>query len=210
MNKKDIVLLLFLSAIWSFSEIFIRNALISYEHHSAVLTGIAAAVISFAYMHFKGRRITALYLGLLVVAVLFVKWLVVPLGGVHYSCIVNSSLAILLDGLIFSGVLLIFNPGGYKLYGALSLSSFFIALVFRLIGIHLYPCNYLLSFSGAEGVIRFIFYEGGTWFLSVNFFVFILQYFATYKKKPYSIDWLVVGTVLLFVANIAGTMAGLH
>ncbi len=209
--KRDVTLLAFLISIWSFSEIFVRNALLSYVHHSAVLTGIAAAVIFSAYLLFRDNKNLPFYFAGLTSGVLFVKWLVVPLGGVHYSCIVNSSLAIFLDGLIFSVALLVFRPA--KIFSSslvLSLASLVVALVFRLAGISLFPCNYLLSFAGTEGVFRFVLYEGGTWFVAVTVLIVAVSFIRTFRYnslKMSLVGWL---SLLIFIVDIIGTVAGYY
>lgn len=161
---KKLLFALIIASLWSFSEIFLRAETISIQYHSALLTSLAFGFLILFYSVFKNIK----YILLITAVTLFIKWLSVPIQGIQFSCLGNSSLAIGLDGLIFSGMILI-KKKKFKYNNLIFLgfsSALTVALFFRLIGLHIAPCPYFVSFSGIAGLFRFIYTEGITWAFS--------------------------------------------
>lgn len=156
--------LLFLTLVWGISELFLRQKLAPFIHHSAVLVSIAASVIYLATTIFGKGKKSFFFIASIIIGTLLIKLLSIPIFGYNFTSIINSLFAITLEGIVFTVLFSIQKTNKIEI---ILLSTFFgsyiSAFIFRTIGIHLYPCNYLLSFNGTNGIFNFLVYEGFTW-----------------------------------------------
>ncbi len=182
---------LLLTLIWGVSELFLRQTLAPFIHHSAVLVSIAASIIYLATTIFGKGKKSILFIAGIITGTLLIKLLSIPFFGYNLTSIVNSLFAITVEGIIFSFLFLVLKTNKIE---TILLSAFFgsyiSALIFRVIGIHLYPCNYLLSFKGTEGVFNFLVYEGFTWATFSVIFVLITYLILSLVKviKPIKLN----------------------
>lgn len=207
---KKLLFALTIASLWSFSEIILKSETISIQYHSALLTSLAFGFLILFYSVFKDIK----YIMIITIATIFIKCLCVPIQGGSFSGLTNSSLAIGLNGLIITAMLLIKRKNlKYKYLSILGFSSAIaVAFFFRIIGLHLSPCPYLTSFSGLSGIFRFIFTEGIIWALfsalTVPIFYFIGTAFKQkinnlylYNQRRYYISFS-LALILSFSSNI--------
>jgi hypothetical protein len=141
----------------------LRKAGFSYS--SGLLTGLGFAVIGFSIAVFK-KPFLGIFIG--IVAVLC-KQLVVPILHVSVMCEMNSCLAVLLEYGAITGIaavainklrsntsIRILAGGTGALVGATA---------FYFVGMHVAPCNYLLSFNMPGGIYSFLFKESLSWII---------------------------------------------
>jgi len=159
----DFVLMtLALGAVWGFSEVVLGNFLrtTSFQFSSALLTGIGMATMAVVI---ASRKPIYSLLGIVPVAVV-IKQLGVPLLGVSVMCEANSCLAVGLEAGGLAGMAIIFNQkmerGVLARIMVPASGAILAALAFWIIGRHVAPCNYLLSFSNPDS---FLLKEGLPW-----------------------------------------------
>ncbi len=181
MNKNKFFLLFLLGSLWGGSEIvlsqiFVHNIL---QFKGALLTGISIGIIGYALFILKNR----IYAFIVLLIVLIMKLLIIPIQHVHVSCIANSLLAVIID---FSTIYILWNFIKSKrtyIFGTGFLAGFSSNIIFYNLGIHLRPCNYLLSFSGLQGFIRFTIFEGLLWGLFSGIMLLISYSLKNYFEK---------------------------
>lgn len=167
-KKKLIVAIVALGALAGLMEVVGGNWLrsIGFEYRAGLLTGLGMLIIGFGIAVFK-KPLMAIGIG--AVAIL-VKQMTVPVLGVSVMCKMNSCIAVMLEYTAIGGLAaLFFNKikgkgvknkamvgGGAALTGAVS---------FYLIGMHVAPCKYLMSFAGLSGFGSYLAIEGLSWTL---------------------------------------------
>jgi hypothetical protein len=160
-----VLTVLILASFWGLLEVslgsWLRTA--GFEWRSALLCGLGLGLAGIAL----GLYRRPLLLLLLPAGAIAVRMLAVPLLGVSPLCRLNSSIGIGLEGGFLVMLLLI---GSDKLWRTNSrrvatgaLAPLLAAGAFWYIGLLAEPCNYLLSYSGGAGLIRFMGTEGVSW-----------------------------------------------
>jgi hypothetical protein len=164
-RRNLIILVLVLGSIWGFLEVVLGGAMkaASIPYKGDVLTGLGIGLM--AVLLALWRKPAAL----LAVAVLAVavKQLAVPILHMPVFCGANSCLAVGLAGGALAGTSSI--AGGRLGRGvapriATGVSAALLASTgFYIIGMHVAPCKYLLSFNRAGGYVSFMAAEGLIW-----------------------------------------------
>lgn len=207
---KKLLFALIIASLWSFSEIILKSETISIQYHSALLTSLALGFLLLFYSVYKDIK----YILIITIATLLIKTLSVPIQGIEFSGLTNSSLAIGLDGIIVSLMLMITKKRkSYKYIALLGFSSaIIISIFFRIIGFYLVPCEYFSSFAGLAGTLRFIYTEGLAWALfsaiTAPAFYFLgkliskkIEYLYLNNKRGYYIGFS-LALLLCFSSNI--------
>jgi hypothetical protein len=132
-------------------------------YRAAVLTGIGMGLLAIGLAAYRSAWMP---LGAAVVAMLC-KQLVVPILHVSVACKANSCLAVGLQALALSAILLLYGKrlhqgtparvGGGASAALLAAGSFYLA------GLRLAPCPYLVPFSRAGGLSAFLVAEVLPW-----------------------------------------------
>lgn len=153
---------LVLGSIWGMSEVVLGGTLkaANFPYRAGLLTAIGMAVMAVAL---AGSRKPAMLVGIGVVAAL-VNMLVVPVLHVSVMCKANSCIAIVMEAssLGLASALLMKKMDGsvYARAGGAALAALAASAGFYFVGLHVAPCNYLLSFGSAGS---FVVKEGLTW-----------------------------------------------
>ena len=165
-NAADIlIMILVLGSLWGFSEVVLSDIIRTggLPWRAGILTGIGMGIMGIAF----GLNKKALPLIGIALVTIIAKQLVVPILGCSILCKANTCAAVLLQGAALSGAVAL---AGMKLQGGVfnraaigSSAALASAASFYYVGIHLSPCQYLLSFSGiapfmqAEGIVWAVF-----------------------------------------------------
>lgn len=164
---------------------------IEFPFRSGLLVGLGFGIIAFGLAIFK-KPVIALYLGLIAV---ISKQLAVAALHLPLMCMANSNLAVLLEYGVLAGVAAVTMGGLNKSVRTRILAGGSAAalgsIAFYFIGMHVAPCNYLLSFNSVGGFISYLFKESLMWALAAAVF--------------FPLGWLtgekVTGKTLAFVGN---------
>jgi hypothetical protein len=161
-TSSDILLLvLVLGSLWGFSEVVLSDIIRaqSIPWRAGILTGIGMGIMGIA-VGLNRKALPLVGIALITVAA---KLLVVPILGCSFLCKANTCAAVFLQGAALSGAVAIVGPrlaGGVLKKAATGFSAALAsAAAFYYVGIHLSPCQYLLSFGGiapfmqAEGIV---------------------------------------------------------
>ncbi|MGC9025852.1 MAG: hypothetical protein ACP5NB_13660, partial [Chloroflexia bacterium] len=161
--RDTLLVILILGSLWGLIEVVLGGAMraIGMPYASAILVGLGLGTMG---LGLALVRRPAPLLGIPVVAVLC-KQLVVPILGVSVLCKANSCLAVLLEGAALVGVAALLGRGRGELnrMAVGALAGLVGAGAFWLVGRHVAPCAYLLSFDSPAGLVRFLAVEGLLW-----------------------------------------------
>lgn len=165
--KGQIILLLVLGSLCGLIEVVLSGALrsINFSWRAGLLTGLGIGILAFIFAIYR-RPVLAL--GVALVAVL-VKQLAVPVLNQAFVCDANACLAVDLEYSALAAVSFFalkksqINKGLLILIGGAG--AFIGSIAFYLIGMHVAPCNYLLSFNSATGFVSFLYRESLNWTL---------------------------------------------
>ena len=164
-RRSPLVLILVLGSIWGFLEVVLGGAMksASIPYRGDLLTGLGIGLM--AVLLALWRKPAALLL--VAVLAVAVKQLAVPILHLPLFCGANSCLAVGLAGGALAGTSAV--AGGRLGRGiapriATGVSAGLLGSTgFYLIGMHLAPCKYLLSFNRPGGYIGFMAAEGLIW-----------------------------------------------
>lgn len=166
-RKGQIILLLALGSLCGLIEVVLNGALRAgnFPWRAAALTGLGMGILAFIFAIY---RKPVMALGVALVAVL-VKQLAIPVLNQTFVCDANSCLAI---GLEYSALAAVSIFTMKKMQTQTSLrfltggtGAFIGSIAFYLIGMHVAPCNYLLSFNSATGFVSYLYRESLSWTL---------------------------------------------
>jgi hypothetical protein len=159
--------ILVLGSLWGLSEVLLGSALraAGAPYRSAILTGLGLGIVGIGAGTLARKRFTTLAaIPLVAVAC---KQLVVPILGVSPLCKANSCLAVMLEGVAISAAARIASSRLDRSWivriaagGAAAMAA---SVAFYLAGMHVAPCNYLLSFDRPGGLLAFVAAEGLPW-----------------------------------------------
>lgn len=218
-SKTAILTILLLASLWGLIEVSLAPWLreVALPWRAALLCGLGMGLAGVAL----GLYRRPLLLLLMPLGAIAVKMLAVPLMGVSPLCQLNNCIGIGLEGGLLVAVLL---PAGGALWRTVNRRLLVGAAVpllaagaFWYIGMRAEPCNYLLSFNTAGGLMRFLGQEGARWAL-VSIPLFPVGFrVGSLLAKPLRL-WssqrlLIVNTtvsLLLAVVWIAGAMATIN
>ena len=149
--------------------IFLKQ--VDFVWNAGLLTGLGLGMIAIGYAIFKKPFMA---IGIALVAVLC-KQLVVPVLGETVMCKMNSCVAVILEYGAFAVIAGItmkrmqaktkwrWLSGGMAALGG--------SLAFYFAGMHIAPCNYLLSFNSFAGFFSFLYKESLSWTIFSAVFV---------------------------------------
>jgi hypothetical protein len=154
-----------LGSLWGLSEVVLGGALVAagFAYRAAVLSGIGLGLMAIAAGAHKSLWMPIAGALIAVSCML----LVVPILHVPAACKANSCLAVTLQGLAvpsvvaFAGPRMRRSPGSRFPAGALVAGL--AAATFYSAGLHVAPCQYLLSFRQNGGLVAFLIAEGLPW-----------------------------------------------
>lgn len=195
--------------LWGISETLLGNFIRvgAPSLRAGILTGIGMGIMGLFY----GMYRRPILFPVIAVVTAFSVQLAVPILQCSILCKANSNLAVLLHGSCLSLITIIFNRTGRKSIASYSIAGFLSAglsaSVFYYAGMHLAPCDYLLSFRNSGGIVHFMMKEGALWavFSSMGYPIgiiaggYCLKALLVWKRRsPYS--WYVTSSV----ATVAG------
>ena len=160
-----LVIIMLLGSVWGLFEVVLGGAMraVGMPYASAILVGLGLGTMG---VGLALVRRPAPLLGIPAVAVLC-KQLVVPILGVSVLCKANSCLAVLLEGAALVGVAALagkwLERGDLNRTAVGASAGLLGAGAFWLLGRHVAPCKYLLSFDSPAGLVRFLAVEGLLW-----------------------------------------------
>lgn len=164
----DIIILVVLSGVlWGVAETLLGNIirLNAPSLRAGILTGIGMTIVGLFY----GIHRKPMLFPVIALITAFSVQLAVPILQCSILCKANSNLAVVLHGSCLSLATIVFNRTGKKSIALYSIAGFLAAglsaLVFYYAGMHLAPCNYLLSFRSSGGIAHFMMAEGLVWAL---------------------------------------------
>jgi hypothetical protein len=176
--------ILVFGSIWGLIEVALGGGLRAAHspHSSALLVGIGmGAVCGMALAIYKKP---AMLIGIGIVAAA-IKLLAVPISGVAVTCPANSCLAVALEAVGLSavafGLMKAMDRNVHAQIGAGAFGAFTGSVLFWLIGMHVAPCRYLLSFAGAPGT--WMVSEGFVW-AAFSAVLLPVGYWAGLKLRP--------------------------
>jgi hypothetical protein len=207
----DIIILVVLSGVlWGVTETLLGNILTlgAPSFRAGVLTGTGMAILGLFCGIFRRPGLFPV----IAVITAFSVQLAVPILQSSILCKANSSLAILLHAGCLSLMTIMLDRTGRKSIALYSIAGFLSAglsaVAYYYAGMHLAPCNYLLSFRSSGGIVHFMMKEGALWavFSSIGYPIgiiagrYCLGMLSAWKKRsPYG--W--------YLASSAATVAGL-
>jgi len=164
-GREKLMLVVVLGSVWGFLEVVLGGAMKSaaIPYKGDILTGLGIGLMAVLLALWK-RPAALLAVAVLAVAV---KQLAVPILQLPLFCGANSCLAVGLAGGALAGTSAM--AGGRLTRGvgtriATGISTGLLASTgFYLIGMHLAPCRYLLSFNRPGGYAGFMVSEGLIW-----------------------------------------------
>jgi len=157
--------ILVLGSLWGLFEVVLGGAMraAGMPYASAILVGLGLGTMG---VGLALVRRPAPLLAVPAVAVLC-KQLVVPILHVSVLCKANSCLAVLLEGAALVGVAALagkrLGQGELSRMAVGAAAGLLGAGAFWLVGRHVAPCAYLLSFDSPAGLVRFLAVEGLLW-----------------------------------------------
>ena len=168
---------------WGFSEVALGSGLraADFPYSSALLTGIGMGITGAALAIYK-KPAMAIGIGLVAAST---KLLAVPVSHLPVSCLANSCIAVALEavalGIVAFALMKAMEKSVYARIGTGGLGAFGGSGLFWLIGMHVAPCRYLLSFSGEPG--RWLVTEGLIW-AAFSAVLLPVGYLAGVKLQP--------------------------
>ena len=164
--RRDVlVAIIVLGSVWGFLEVVLGGAMksASIPYKGDLLTGLGIGVMAVCIAL---TRRPLLVLGIAVTAVAL-KQLAVPILHLPFLCKANSCLAVMLAGGTLAGTASIAGrtlEKGIVPRVVTGLSAGLLgATGFYFIGMHVAPCQYLLSFNRPGGLVSFMGAEGMIW-----------------------------------------------
>ena len=160
-----LIAILVLGSLWGLSEVVLNGAIraAGLPFRAGILTGIGIGIMGVAIGIF---RKSSILIGIALVAI-FCKQLVVPILHVSVMCKINSCLAVMLEGVALTGVVSLAGrklERGYLPRIAVGASGALLAsTAFYFVGMHVVPCQSLLAFKHAGGLVAFLTVEGLAW-----------------------------------------------
>lgn len=157
-----IIIILVLGSLWGLSEVVLSDIIRAggIPWRAGILTGIGMGIMGIA-IGLSRKAATLIGIALVTVAA---KLIVVPILGCSLLCKANTCAAVLLQGAALSGVVAVAGKGiaggTFTRVGAGFSAALASAASFYYVGIHLSPCQYLLSFGG---IVPFMKAEGIVW-----------------------------------------------
>ncbi len=164
-GRDALLALLALGSLWGLSEVALGQAVRALvpEIRAGVLTGVGMACMGL-FIGMTGRPGR---LPLLALVTVLATQLCVPLLQCSPLCKANTSLAIVLHGIVLAGTVSLIASGsgsGPVRRGAAAFAAALAsATVFYYAGMRLSPCSYLLSFNQPLGLFSFLLREGLVW-----------------------------------------------
>ena len=185
LRNPGIILLgiLVFGCIWAFSEVALGGGLraADFPYRAALLTGIGMGITGIALAIYK-KPAVAICIGLVAASM---KLLAVPVAHLSVMCLANSCIAVALEALAVSvvafGLMKAMEKNVYARIGTGGLGAFTGSGLFWLIGMHVAPCRYLLSFAGDPG--RWMVTEGLIW-AAFSAVLLPVGYLAGEKLQP--------------------------
>jgi hypothetical protein len=168
-----IVAIIVLGSLCGFIEVVFSGFLkwTNFPWNAGLLTGLGLGIIAFAYAIFK-KPMMAIWIG--IVAILC-KQLVVPVLGQSVMCKMNSCVAVMIEYSALAAIAGIAmkkmqSSGKWRLIAGGS-AALVGSVGFYFAGLHIAPCNYLLSFVSASGFVSYLFKESLSWMIFSAAFV---------------------------------------
>jgi len=166
-RKGRFMAILALGSICGLIEVTLSGALraADFPWRTGVLVGLGFGIVAFALAIYR-KPLMALWIAL--VAIL-VKQLAVPVLGAPIACKANTCLAVGLEYAALAGIAALAwtamqGHGGLRaIVGGAGAAVGSVA--FLLIGVHVAPCAYLLSFNQAGGFAAYLYRESLNWAL---------------------------------------------
>jgi hypothetical protein len=165
-NRRGLVHLLIgilvLGTLWGMSEVALGGGLraANFPYRSGLLTGIGLGILGIAFAVWRQPLMLA---GIGIVAAM-TNFLVVPILHVSIMCKANSCLAVGIEAasLGLMAAMLLRKSGGntYTRMASAGGAALLASVVFYFVGLHVAPCNYLLSFTSPGA---FVVKEGLVW-----------------------------------------------
>jgi hypothetical protein len=171
-------------AIWGLSEVTLGGGLHlgHVANKGAILTGVGMGLV--CGMVLAIYRKPAMLIGVGVVAA-SIKLLTVPITGVPVICPANGVVAVGLQGVALSavafGLMKAMDKNVYARIAAGAGGALIASGLFWLIGMHVAPCRYLLTFAGAPGT--WMATEGLVW-AALSAVLLPVGYWAGVKLRP--------------------------
>jgi hypothetical protein len=183
MRPLDIVLaVVLLGSVWGMVEVVLGGAIkqAGLPHRVAIVTGLGMGIMGVGLGAF--RRLYML--PLIAVVAVCVKQLVVPILHLPFLCKANSCLALLIEGGALAGMLAIAGPrltrreaspdgaggvrrGQWITAAAVGGCAALIASgAFHAAGMRVAPCDHLLSYNRALGLLTYMATRGSFWAVS--------------------------------------------
>jgi hypothetical protein len=165
-----VLTVLLLASFWGLLEVSLGPWLrtVAVEWRAALLCGMGLGLAGIAL----GLYRRPLLLLLLPAGAIAIRMLAVPLLGVSPLCRLNNSIGIALEGSFLVALLLIGRKSFWRTSSrrmiAGGLAPLLAAGAFWYIGLMAEPCNYLLSYSTAGGLVKFLGVEGVRWALAAT------------------------------------------
>ena len=169
--------------VWGLSEVALGSGLraADFPYRAALLTGIGMGITGIALAIYR-KPAMAIGIGLVAASI---KLLAVPVAHIPVMGCANSSIAVALEavalGVVAFGLMKAMEKNVYARIGAGGLGAFMGSGLFWLIGMHVAPCRYLLSFSGDPG--RWLVTEGLIW-AAFSAILLPVGYLAGEKLQP--------------------------
>jgi len=136
---------------------------VNFPYRSGVLVGFGFGIAGIGFAIFKKPLII---IGLALVAVIC-KQLVVPILGLSFMCKANACVAVMLEYGSLAAIAAITMNRMQKNANMRTLTAgasvFLGAITYYLIGMHIKPCSYMLSFNVPGGFVKFLIVEGLIW-----------------------------------------------
>jgi len=165
-SKAEILLaILALGSICGLIEVVFSGLLskMGFPYRSALLVGLGFGVIGFGYAIFR-KPLLAVWIGLVAI---FCKQLGVLILNVSVMCKMNSCVAVFLEYAALAIIAITLMSKMTEKISARLITGGAAALIgagaFYFIGMRVAPCNYLLSFNHAGGLVDFMVAEGLVW-----------------------------------------------
>jgi hypothetical protein len=206
-NTKNLILaIIVLGSICGLVEVVISGLLkqVDFVYRSALLVGLGFMVIGFGLAIFK-KPAMAFFLALITI---MSKNLAVVMLHLPALCMANSSLAVLLEYGALGGIAA-FSMGGLAkstkariaVGGGAAASS---AIAFYFVGMHVAPCNYLLSFNTSAGFFSYLIAEALPWTIAAVV-LFPLGWLVGEKLADRTLAMLEARPSLYYVGSVVTT-----
>lgn len=164
-NREKLAALAVVGSLWGFSEVALNAGL------RAVAPNLRAGVLVAVGMLLMGALLGVARRPSLLIAAAFIaaacRQLVVPILQVSLLCKANACIAVVLQGTMAAGVAAALGARIHARAATRGVGAATAALAaagtFWVVGMHVAPCNYLLSFNRPDGLIAFLMREGVRW-----------------------------------------------